>query len=180
MTDSPNRPVQKETVSLQSPTHVLDLLPPYPIVLVTTRTNAITINQVMYFTFRPLRIGVAIAHARYTYELLKDEGEFVINVPDASLADAVKSCGSLSGRDGDKFEAIGLNAEPSRQVQAVSVAQCAAHIECRVARTIPFEHRDWFVGQVVAARKRADHTGTAALMCGRHNYSIPGNVVAPR
>ena len=87
----------KAPVAPQSSTPVLDLLPPYPIVLVTTRNNVITVNQVAYFTFRPLRIGVAIAHVRHTYALLKDEGEFVINVPDASLIEAVKICGSRSG-----------------------------------------------------------------------------------
>jgi len=159
---------------------VLELLPPYPIVLVTTRSNVITVNQVAYFTFRPLRIGVAIAHTRYTYSLLKDEGEFVINVPDASLVKAVKICGSLSGRDGDKFVAAGLDTQASSQVQAASITQCGAHIECRVDQTISFEHRDWFIGHVVAAQKRADHTGVAALMCGRHDYSIPGDRVASR
>jgi flavin reductase (DIM6/NTAB) family NADH-FMN oxidoreductase RutF len=159
---------------------VLDLLPPYPIVLVTTRSNVITVNQVAYFTFRPLRIGVAIARVRHTYALLEDEGEFVINIPNASLVDAVKICGSRSGRDGDKFVAAGLDLEPSTQVQAASIVQCKAHIECRVERTIPFEHRTWFIGRVVAARKRADHTSMTALMCGRHDYSIPGHVVAPR
>jgi flavin reductase (DIM6/NTAB) family NADH-FMN oxidoreductase RutF len=172
--------VTKAPVSPQSPTAVLDLLPPYPIVLITTRTNVITVNQVMYFTFRPLRIGVAVAHERYTYSLMQEEGEFVINVPDASLVDAVKVCGSLSGRDGPKFDAAGLNVEPSSQVQAVSIAQCAAHIECRIDRMIPFEHRDWFVGKVIAARKRENHNSTAALMCGRHSYSVPGTVVSPR
>ena len=170
----------KEPVPPQSPAAVLDLLPPYPIVLVTTRTNALTVNQVMYFTFRPLRIGVAIAHVRYSYGLLKTEGEFVINVPDASLVDAVKACGTLSGRQGDKFEAAGLETEPSSRVQAVSIVQCAAHIECRVDRTIPFEHRDWFVGEVLAARKRVGHSSTGALMCGRHSYSLPGVIISPR
>jgi flavin reductase (DIM6/NTAB) family NADH-FMN oxidoreductase RutF len=170
----------KETVPPQSPANVLDLLPPYPIVLVTTRTNVLTVNQVMYFTFKPLRLGVAIAHARYTYSFLQEENEFVINVPDASLVNAVKVCGSLSGRDGDKFEAAGLGIEPSSQVHAVSIVQCAAHIECRIERTIPFEHRDWFIGQVVVARKRQGHNSTSALMCDRHSYSVPGSVVSPR
>ena len=172
--------MSKSTVTPQSPTHVLELLPPYPIVLVTTRTNAITVNQVAYFTFRPLRIGVAIAHARHTYSLLKDEGEFVINIPGATLVEAVKVCGSLSGRDGDKFRAAGLTPEPSHRVQAVSILQCGAHIECRVVQELAFEHRDWFIGEVVAARKDKHHLGTSALMCGRHNYSLPGDVIASR
>jgi flavin reductase (DIM6/NTAB) family NADH-FMN oxidoreductase RutF len=170
----------KASVPPQSPRDVLDLLPPYPIVLVTTRSNVITVNQIEYFTFRPLRIGIAIAHVRHTYSLLKTEGEFVVNVPDASLVKAVKVCGSLSGRDVDKFEAAGLDREPSAQVRAVSIRQCGAQIECRVVREIAFEHRDWFIGNVVAARRRSDHFGTEALMCGRHQYTIPGDIVASR
>jgi flavin reductase (DIM6/NTAB) family NADH-FMN oxidoreductase RutF len=159
---------------------VLDLLPPYPIVLMTTRSNVITVNQVAYFTFRPLRLGVAIAHVRHTYGLLVAEGEFVVNVPDASLIAAVKFCGSHSGREGEKFRAAGLTPVPSSQVQAVGIAECGARIECRVVRRFEFEHRDWFVGEVVAARKRESHLGAKALMCGRHHYLLPGDVVEPR
>jgi flavin reductase (DIM6/NTAB) family NADH-FMN oxidoreductase RutF len=164
----------------QSPTHVLDLLPPYPIVLVTTRDNVLTVNQVAYFSFRPLRIGVAIAHIRYSYGLLDAEREFVVNVPDASLIAAVKLCGARSGRQGDKFQAAGLTATASDRVQAVSIAECSAQIECRVERQVAFEHRDWFIGEVVAARTRENHLGTKALMCGRHHYLLPGEFVEPR
>lgn len=168
------------SVPPQSPTDVLDLLPPYPIVLVTTRNNVITVNQVAYLTFRPLRIGVGIAHIRHTYGLLKAEGEFVVNVPDASLIAAVKLCGARSGREGDKFQAARLTPMPSSQVQSVSIAECSARIECRVVRRIAFEQRDWFIGEVVAAQKREGHLGTEALMCGRHHYLIPGDIVSPR
>jgi flavin reductase (DIM6/NTAB) family NADH-FMN oxidoreductase RutF len=172
--------VSKESIAALSSTNVLGLLPPFPIVLVTTRTNAITVNQVATFTFRPLRIGVAIAHARYTYALLRAEREFVINIPDASLLDAVRICGSRSGRDGLKFGPAGLDPQPSVKVGAVSIAQCGAHIECRVVREVPFEHRDWFIGEVVAASRRADHSGTAALLCGRHGYSLAETPVGLR
>jgi flavin reductase (DIM6/NTAB) family NADH-FMN oxidoreductase RutF len=163
-----------------APTAVLDLLPPFPIVLVTTRTNVLTVNQVTYCTFRPLRIGIAIAHARHSYGLLKAEGTFVINVPDGSMVETVKACGTLSGRDGDKFAAVGLDREPSLAVEAVSIASCGAHIECRVVRVVPFEHRDWFIGNVVAARKQTDHAGTSALLCGRHRYMLAQTEVALR
>lgn len=170
----------KEPLASLAPTDVLSLLPPYPIVLVTTCTNAITVNQVTYLTFQPLRIGVAIAHSRYTYGLLQAEEAFAINLPDAALIEAVRICGTRSGREGDKFEAAGLDPEPSLEVDAVSIAQCSAHIECRVERVIPFERRDWFVGRVVAARRRPDHNGTDALLCGRHHYALARTVVAPR
>lgn len=167
-------------VNPQSPTEVLDLLPPYPIVLVATRNNVLTVNQVSYFTFRPLRIGVAIAHMRHSYELLQAEGEFVVNVPDTSLIEAVKLCGSRSGREGNKFQYAGLTSIASSQVKAASIAECGAQIECRIVRQIGFEYRDWFVGEVVAAQRRKGHRGAEGLMCGRHHYLLPGSVISPR
>lgn len=161
-------------------TDVLRMLPPYPIVLVSTRTNVITINQVMYFTFAPLRVGVAIAHAHHTCDLLEEEQEFVINVPGEHLLDAVKQCGILSGRDGDKFTRVGLTPLPAAVVTAVRIAECSAFIECQVDRQMLFEHRTWFIGKVAAATMRPSHQGAQALMCGRHAYRLPGDIVAPR
>ena len=169
-----------EAVSAKDSRSVLELFPPFPIVLVTTRENVITINQVAYLTFSPLRIGIGVAHARYTYSLLKKEGEFVVNIPDASLVDEVKLCGSLSGRNQDKFEAAGLKRRESSQVCAAGIVECAAQIECRVTNEIPFEKRTWFVGDVVAAWKRKDHDPRKALMCDRYEYAVPGVRVAER
>lgn len=159
---------------------VLEVLPSFPIVLVSTRSNVLTVNQVHYFTFQPLRIGVAIARVRHTYSLVEEEGEFVVNVPDASLLQAVKECGRLSGRDGSKFEATGLTPIQSFVVAAVSVAECLAHIECRVDRRISFEDRTWFIGPVVAARKAEGWSGKRGLLCGRHTYDMLGEALAPR
>jgi len=172
--------MSKKLIPSKPSKSVLELLPPFPIVLVTTRSNVITVNQIAYFTFSPLRIGIGIAHSRHTYSLLKEEGEFVVNIPDAPLVDAVKSCGSISGRDHDKFEAAGLSPEESSQVSAVSIRECSAHIECRVVKEIAFEERSWFIGEVVAARKGEGHVGTKALLCDRHQYALPGAAVAPR
>jgi len=159
---------------------VLSTLPPYPIVLVTTRDNVITIGQVQYFTFQPLRMGIAVAHARHSHRLIKGEGEFVINVPDASLVEAVQVCGSVSGRDADKFAAAGLTRMKSQAVEAASLAECGAHVECVVEQELAFEERTWFIGHVVAARQRPDHAGMGSLMCDRTHYSLPGDIVAAR
>lgn len=169
-----------ETIAPTGTRGILELLPPFPIVLVSTRTNVLTVGQVMYFTLTPLRIGIAVAHRRHSHGLLKAEREFVVNVPDASLVEAVRLCGSLSGKVGDKFSAAGLTPEPSQCVGAVCVRECGAHVECRVEREVEFEDRTWFVGAVVAARRRPDHRGEACLLCGRSDYRLPGDVVAPR
>ena len=172
--------MSKERIVPPRTRDILEVLPPFPIVLVTTRSNIITIGQIQYFTFSPLRIGIAVAHTRHTYSLLKQEHEFVVNVPDATLLNAVKVCGSVSGRNQNKFEAAGLSQEESIVVQAISIRECGAHIECRVDREVEFEKRTWFVSEVVAARKRSDHRGTDALLCGRTHYMVPGSVIASR
>jgi flavin reductase (DIM6/NTAB) family NADH-FMN oxidoreductase RutF len=161
-------------------TDVLRMLPPYPIVLVTTRTNVITINQVAYFSFSPLRVGVAIARNHHTHGLLMGEGEFVVNIPTANLVEIVRQCGSISGRDGNKFQRVGLTPMPGTAVHAVRITECAAFIECRVDKWLEFENRTWFIGIVVAASMRPGHDGVNALMCGRYNYQLPGEVVTSR
>jgi flavin reductase (DIM6/NTAB) family NADH-FMN oxidoreductase RutF len=163
-----------------APTPVLELFPQYPIVLVSTRDNVLTVNQVHYFTFAPLRLGVAIARTRHSWRLIDGEGEFVVSVPGPGLLEAVKACGRLSGRDGDKFARAGLTPVPSREVAAVAVGECGAHIECRVTGRLDFEERTWFVGDVVAADRSPDHDGSLALTCGRHDYRSGGEVTGPR
>ncbi len=159
---------------------VLGTLPPFPIVLVSTRSNIITINQVAYFTFSPLRIGIGVAYSRYTHSLLKLEREFVINIPVSHHLDAIKICGSLSGRSVDKFQETGLTRAKSSQVKAVSIAECGAHIECQIEQEIDFEERTWFIGRVVAARKNSDHQGVHGLLCNREHYILPGEIVEKR
>lgn len=169
-----------EHIEPDNRTGVLHTLAPFPVAVITTQTNAITANQVEYFTFRPLRLGVAIAYERFSYEQIKNEGEFVINVPTANQIDAVRHCGATSGRDGDKFKMGNIATMPAQVVKSVCLADFAAHIECRVCREVHFEERTWFIGNVVAARKRPGHTDTQALMCGRYEYRLPGDKVADR
>ena len=104
----------------------------------------------------------------------------MVNVPGKELLEAVRICGSLSGRDGDKFARAGLHAEKSNVVNAVGVRECGARIECRMDREIPFEDRTWFVGTVVSASKEAGHQGVNALLCDRSRYSLPGTVLGAR
>jgi len=172
--------LEKEPLEKLTARTVLETLPPFPIVLVTTRTNVITINQLAYFTFAPLRLGIAVAHTRHTHGLLAEEREFVINVPDESLVAAVKICGRISGRDRDKFSDAGLTREDSSQVAAVSIAECGASIECRVEQTLDFEDRTWFIGPVVATRMHPEHRPSHSLLCGRAAYFVTGRMVTQR
>ncbi len=80
---------------------------------------------------RPVFI-VLVRPSRYTYSRLEAVGEFTVNVPPRELAAAVNLCGTVSGRDRDKFKEAGLTSIPSRQVRPPIVAECVVHYECRI------------------------------------------------
>ena len=74
---------------------------------------------------------VLVRPSRYTYSRLEQVGDFTVNVPPRELAAAVNLCGTVSGRDRDKFKEAGLTLLPSRQVRPPVIAECVVHYECR-------------------------------------------------
>jgi len=80
---------------------------------------------------RPLWI-VLVRPSRYTYSRLEEVAEFTVNVPPKELAAAAAHCGTVSGRDHDKFREMNLTTVPGRQVRVPVIAECLVHYECRV------------------------------------------------
>ena len=79
-----------------------------PVVLVTCGRdphNIITVAWITSVSSTPPLLAIAIGKARYSRQLIDESGEFVVNVPPASLLDSVWKCGTISGRDADKFRA---------------------------------------------------------------------------
>lgn len=127
-----------------------------PVTLVSTahggRRNVMAAAWTMPLDFSPPKVAVVIDRQTLTRELIEASGEFVLNVPCRAIAGQVLAAGSRSGRDGDKFAALGLGALPGTLVGAPRVEGCVAWLECRV---IPEQHNeqayDLFVAEVVAA-----------------------------
>lgn len=111
------------------------LLETGPAVLVTTELeghrNVMTMSWHMLLEFTPL-IGVCIGPWDHSYHALKETGECVIAVPTVDLATKVVEIGNSSGRDIDKFKEFGLTPVPAEKVSPPLIAECLAHIECRV------------------------------------------------
>jgi len=80
---------------------------------------------------RPVFI-VLVRPSRYSYSRLEQVPDFTVNVPPRELGPAVNLCGSVSGRDHDKFEEAGLTLTPGRQVRSPIVTECVVHYECRI------------------------------------------------
>ena len=74
---------------------------------------------------------VLVRPSRYTYSRLEQSGDFTVNVPPRELAAALNLCGTVSGRDHDKFKEAGLTLLPGKQVRPPIVAECVVHYECR-------------------------------------------------
>ena len=127
-----------------------------PTVLVSSahggRRNVMAAAWNMPLDFDPPKVAVVIDRTTFTRELIEASGEFVLAVPGRAIAAQVLAVGSRSGRDGDKFAALGLEALPAAQVAAPLPAGCIGWLECRV---IPEPHiqqaYDLFLGEVLAA-----------------------------
>jgi flavin reductase (DIM6/NTAB) family NADH-FMN oxidoreductase RutF len=106
------------------------------LLLVTTGTdgkpNVMTIGwgTIGCIWSRPVFI-VLVRPSRYTHSRLEQVNDFTVNVPPRELAEAVSHCGSVSGRDHDKFAEAQLTPIPSREVRSPIIKECVVHYECR-------------------------------------------------
>jgi flavin reductase (DIM6/NTAB) family NADH-FMN oxidoreductase RutF len=131
-------------------------LRPVPVVLVSCghgeQANIITIAWTGILCSTPPHVGIGVRSDRYSYGLIQDTGEFVVNVPGQGLLDEVEYCGFVSGRDAAKFTRQGLTPVPGAAVQTPIVAECPINLECKLAHTLPLGSHDLFVGEVVAVQ----------------------------
>ena len=111
--------------------------------------NAFTVAWTGIINTKPPMTYISVRPSRYSYELIKSSGEFVINLPSSDLVRTVDLCGVKSGRDINKFEAYKLTAEKSFEVSAPSIEQCPVSIECRVKDIISLGTHDMFISDIV-------------------------------
>lgn len=130
------------------------LLNPEPPVLVSCgpldKPNLITVGWCGTICTQPSMLSISVRPERYSYELIKDSGEFVVNLPTESLTRAVDWCGVKSGRDVDKFAAMNLHAAPAAKVGTVLLEESPLNLECKVTQRIPLGSHDLFLAEVVA------------------------------
>ncbi len=146
------------------------LTAPLPPALVSCGTpeepNVLTVAWTGVLCTRPPVTYISVRPERYSHDIIKRTGEFVINLPVKELVRAVDLCGVKSGRDTDKFALTGLTAVASAEVGAPSVAECPVSLECRVREVIPLGSHDMFTADIVsvgAAKELIDGKGRLAL-----------------
>ena len=83
---------------------------------------------------------IAVTPLRYSFGFLREIPEFVLAVPDARSRAAAEVCGTVSGRDVDKWPATGLTRVPAVQVRPPAILEAQLNLECRVYATVPPPH----------------------------------------
>lgn len=127
-----------------------------PVTLVSsadaTRRNVMAAAWAMPLDFDPPKVLLVVDRQTLTRTLIEVSGEFALNIPCRRIADKVLAAGSMSGRDGDKFDRSGLETFPASQITAPLIGDCVAWLECRVIPETANEKRyDLFIAEVVAA-----------------------------
>lgn len=158
----------------------INAFPGFPVVLVTTRDNIITVGLVHRFSYSPFMLGIGISHRRYSYQLIEKEEEFIVNIPTSDHLEQVKLCGELSGRDVDKFEATGFTKVPGKMVKSSMIEECPVSIECRVVQQLRLEERTWFIGEVAAVHAEDNYDVSRSLLCDRQSYLLTGERIGQR
>jgi flavin reductase (DIM6/NTAB) family NADH-FMN oxidoreductase RutF len=156
------------------------LLSPVPVVMVTSRDgdfdNIITLAWVGTVCSEPPMVSISIRPERYSYDIIKRTGEFVINIPDRNLMKTVDYCGVKSGRDIDKFKECNLTKIQADKVNCAVIKEAPIALECIVKETLSLGTHDMFIAEIVAVdveRSLIDKTGRlcldkASLLCYNH------------
>lgn len=128
---------------------------PRNVVLVTTidnegKPNIITLAWTMNVSFRPPIVAISIANTnRYSYKLLQQVEEYVINVPTKEIIKEVLFCGRNSGKDVNKFQATSLTPLPANKVKPPIIKECIGFIECQVIDKVKAGDHTVFFGKVL-------------------------------
>ncbi len=123
-------------------------------------SNIITLAWAGTVASDPPMIAIGVRPDRFSYNLIKQSGEFVINLPDKEHVYAMDLCGVVSGRDGDKFVRAGLSRERAHKLKAPLIRECPVNIECVVRHVYRAGSHDVFLGEVVAVhvdRERSEN-----------------------
>lgn len=158
-----------------------NMLYPVPAVLVSCRDkagkdNVLTVAWAGTICSEPAMLSISVRKERYSHRIIKESGEFVVNLTTGALAYATDYCGVKSGRDEDKFAAAKLTRGEAEKVNAPIIMESPVNIECRVKQVLELGSHDLFLAEVVNVQisdeymdeKGAFHLNDADLLAYSH------------
>lgn len=131
-----------------------NMLYPLPTVMISSadgagRSNIFTAAWAGTVCTNPAMVSISIRPERYSYDLIRESGEFVINLTTVELTRAMDYCGVRSGRDVDKWKECGLTPMACEHVQAPQIAESPVSIECQVQQVLELGSHHMFVAKVM-------------------------------
>lgn len=143
-----------------------NMLFPLPVVMVSSqregeKPNIITVAWAGTICSDPAMLSVSIRKERHSYGIIKETGEFVVNLVTKPLVFATDYCGVKSGRDIDKFKEMKLTPQPSEIIKAPGILESPVNLECRVTEVKPLGSHDMFMAEIVNVSVDKEYTDEA-------------------
>ena len=130
------------------------LLAPVPPVMVSCGneefSNILTVAWTGILNTIPPKTYISVRKKRFSHPIIKDSGEFVLNLTPASLVRAADYCGTFTGAKVDKFEKCNLTRTYAEEVAAPMIAECPISLCCRVTDVVELGSHDMFMADIVA------------------------------
>lgn len=130
------------------------LLGPLPPVMVSCgdaeKSNILTVAWTGILNTIPPKTYISVRPSRFSYGILKEKGEFVLNLTPAALVRAADFCGTYTGAKVDKFAKCRLTRQFVEEVAAPLIEECPVSLCCRVTDTAPLGSHEMFVADIVA------------------------------
>lgn len=130
------------------------LLAPVPPVLVTCgsieKPNVLTVAWTGIINSQPPMTYISVRPERYSYSIIRESGEFVINLATAKLVKTVDWCGVRSGKDYNKFKEMNLTPEAASVVSCPMIAESPVSLECKVRSVESLGSHDMFIADILA------------------------------
>ncbi len=131
-----------------------NMLYPLPAVMVSCsrgdgKANIITVAWAGTICSDPAMVSISVRPERFSYNIIKESGQFVINLVTKKLVRACDWCGVRSGKDHDKFAEQNLTKYVSEYMDTPAIAQSPVNIYCKVRDILPLGSHDMFISEVV-------------------------------
>ena len=127
---------------------------PIPAVMITSgnmeKSNIMTVAWTGILNTNPSMCYISVRPERYSYNLIKESGEFIINLTNEKLAYATDWCGVRSGSKFDKFKEMNLNKEKAKHVKCPIIKESPVAIECKVKEIRELGSHHMFVAEVLS------------------------------
>ncbi|MEI3395364.1 MAG: flavin reductase family protein [Clostridia bacterium] len=127
---------------------------PIPAVMVSCGTmeksNIITVAWTGIINTNPAMVYISVRPTRYSYNLIKNQKEFVINLTTKNLVKATDWCGVKTGAKVDKFKEMKLHKEKASIVKCPMIQESPVSVECKVKQIKNLGSHTMFIAEVVA------------------------------